>query len=142
MDGFLFVDKPAGPTSFDVVRRVRKLLGVAKAGHAGTLDPLASGLLICAVGNATRLLPYVPAEPKRYAFRMKFGSETDTLDREGTVVAEGGRVPGRGEVKGILKRFSGQLSQLPPKFSAVKVDGVRAYGLARKKQEFNLCRVR
>lgn len=138
MDGFLFVDKAPGPTSFDVVRQVRRLLGGVKTGHAGTLDPLASGLLICAVGNATRLLPYVPAEPKRYAFGMTFGAETDTLDSEGAVVARGGRVPGGSEVEEILARFSGALSQVPPKFSAVNVGGERAYRLARKKRDFHL----
>ena len=138
MDGFLFVDKPSGPTSFAVVRQVRRALDGAKVGHAGTLDPCASGLLVCALGGATRLLPYLPSEPKRYAFGMRFGNETDTLDSEGAVVAQGGRMPGREELQAALGRFSGVIRQTPPKFSAVKVQGERAYDLARKHTEFEI----
>jgi tRNA pseudouridine55 synthase len=138
VDGFLFVNKPPGPTSFDIVRQVRKGLGGAKVGHAGTLDPLASGLLICGIGGATRLLPYLPAEPKKYSFGIRFGTETDTLDTEGTVVRDGGRVPSREEVEAALPRFTGDLSQTPPKYSAKKVQGERAYDLARKNCEFEL----
>jgi tRNA pseudouridine55 synthase len=138
VDGFLFVDKPSGPTSFDVVRQVRRALGGEKTGHAGTLDPLASGLLVCALGSATRLLPYLPSEPKRYSFGMRFGVETDTLDSEGTEVARGGRTPGQEELQAVLGRFSGVIGQTPPKFSAVKVHGERAYDLARKHREFEI----
>jgi tRNA pseudouridine55 synthase len=138
VDGFLFIDKPSGPTSFAVVRQVRRALDGAKVGHAGTLDPCASGLLVCALGGATRLLPYLPSEPKRYSFGMRFGSETDTLDSEGAVVAQGGRMPGREELQAALGRFSGVIRQTPPKFSALKVQGERAYKLARKHQEFEL----
>ena len=138
MDGFLFVDKPSGPTSFDVVRQVRRALGGEKTGHAGTLDPLASGLLVCALGSATRLLPYLPSEPKRYAFGMRFGIETDTLDSEGAMVAQGGHTPGREELQATLGRFTGVVRQTPPKFSAVKVNGERAYDLARKHLEFEI----
>jgi tRNA pseudouridine55 synthase len=138
VDGFLFVDKPSGPTSFAVVRQVRSALDGEKVGHAGTLDPCASGLLVCALGGATRLLPYLPSEPKRYAFGMRFGSETDTLDSEGAVVAQGGRVPDREELQAVLGRFSGVIRQTPPKFSAVKVNGERAYDLARKHTEFEI----
>lgn len=138
MDGFLFVDKPSGPTSFDVVRQVRLALGGEKTGHAGTLDPLASGLLVCGLGGATRLLPYLPSEPKRYAFGMRFGAETDTLDSEGTVVAQGGRMPAKEGLQAVLGRFTGVLRQTPPKFSAVKVQGERAYDLARKHREFKI----
>ena len=142
MDGFLFVNKPSGPTSFDIVRQVRKGLGGAKVGHAGTLDPLASGLLICGIGDATRLLPYLPAEPKKYAFGLRFGAETDTLDTEGTIVKGGGRVPSWEEVEAALPRFTGELLQTPPKYSAKKVRGRRAYDLARKQVEFELGRAR
>jgi tRNA pseudouridine55 synthase len=138
VDGFLFVDKPSGPTSFDVVREVRRALGGGKTGHAGTLDPLASGLLVCGLGTATRLLPYLPSEPKHYAFGMRFGIETDTLDSEGLVAAQGGRTPSREELQAALGRFTGVLRQTPPKFSAVKVQGKRAYDLARKHREFEL----
>jgi tRNA pseudouridine55 synthase len=138
VDGFLFVDKPAGPASFAVVKQVRSMLGGAKIGHAGTLDPLASGLLICALGSATRLLPYLPAEPKRYAFAVRFGSETDTLDADGAVTAEGGHFPSRKELEDVCVRFTGNVAQVPPRFSAVKVDGRRAYELARKNAEFEI----
>jgi tRNA pseudouridine55 synthase len=138
VDGFLFVDKPSGPTSFDVVRQVRLALGGEKTGHAGTLDPLASGLLVCGLGSATRLLPYLPSEPKRYAFGIRFGAETDTLDSEGSVVAQGGRLPAQEELQAVLGRFTGVVRQTPPKFSAVKVNGERAYDLARKHREFEI----
>ena len=142
MDGFLLVDKPSGPTSFDIVRQVRRALEGAKVGHAGTLDPLASGLLVCALGGATRLLPYLPAEPKKYSFGIRFGTETDTLDTEGAVIKDGGRVPAREEIVAALSRFVGELSQTPPKYSAKKVQGERAYDLARKRAEFELGQAR
>lgn len=137
MNGFFFIDKPAGPTSFDVVRQVRRACG-EKTGHSGTLDPQASGLLICAVGDATRLLPCLPAEPKRYLFGVQFGSETDTLDSEGSVVSEGGRVPLEEEVRAALPKFIGRVTQTPPRFSAVRVAGERAYDLARQRRTFEL----
>lgn len=138
MNGFFFLDKPRGPTSHDLVRQVRRCCNGVKAGHSGTLDPMASGLLICAVGDATRLLPYVPDEPKRYAFDMQFGTETDTLDAEGKVVASGGRVPDNDELAGAIPAFCGKISQTPPRFSAVRVDGERAYDLARADKDFEL----
>lgn len=137
MNGFFFIDKPTGPTSFDVVRQLRRACG-EKTGHSGTLDPQASGLLICAVGDATRLLPCLPAEPKRYSFGVKFGSETDTLDSEGTVVSGGGRVPSEEEVRAALPAFVGRITQTPPRFSAVRVAGARAYDLARQRRTFEL----
>ena len=138
MNGFILIDKPSGPTSHDIVRQVRRLCGGAKAGHSGTLDPLASGLLVCAVGDATRLLEFLPAEPKRYLFGITFGTETDTLDKEGKVVSGGGRVPSESEVSAVLPRFAGSIAQTPPKFSAVLVNGERAYDLARANREFTL----
>jgi len=138
MNGFFLIDKPSGPTSHDIVRQVRRLCGGAKAGHSGTLDPLASGLLLCAVGDATRLLPFLPAEPKRYSFGITFGTETDTLDSEGKVTAQGGRLPGAEEIAAALPRFVGAITQTPPRFSAVRVDGERAYHLARANREFTL----
>jgi tRNA pseudouridine55 synthase len=138
MNGFFFLDKPRGPTSHDLVRQVRRCCNEAKVGHSGTLDPMASGLLICAVGDATRLLPYVPDEPKRYAFGMQFGTETDTLDAEGKTVASGGRVPCKDELTGAIPVFCGKISQTPPRFSAVRVGGERAYDLARANRDFEL----
>jgi tRNA pseudouridine55 synthase len=137
LNGFFFIDKPSGPTSFDVVRMVRRACG-GKTGHSGTLDPQASGLLICAVGDATRLLPYLPMGPKRYSFGVKFGKETDTLDGEGTVTEEGGRVPSEQELRDALPRFTGSVTQTPPRFSAVRVAGERAYDLARARRDFEI----
>jgi tRNA pseudouridine55 synthase len=125
------IDKPSGPSSFAVVAQARKVFGVKKAGHAGTLDPMASGLLICAFDRSTRLIPYLPLEPKHYSFRIQFGTRTDTLDTEGKVVEEGGMIPDYDSVKKILDRFKGSYDQYPPEYSAVKIGGIRAYHLAR-----------
>ncbi len=138
MDGFLLVDKPIGPSSFAVVKRARNALSCDKVGHCGTLDPLASGLLVVAFGAATRLLPFLPQEPKRYRFRMKFGIETDTLDSEGVVTRQNGIVPGKDALIAALQKFVGGQMQTPPKFSAVKIDGKRAYRRARDKEEFEI----
>lgn len=100
-------------------------------GHAGTLDPQASGLLLVAIGTATRLLQYVPAEPKVYQFGIQFGSQTDSLDREGVMVYTGGKIPERSEIDIVLKKYCGEIMQTPPAFSAIKVNGVRSYKLAR-----------
>jgi tRNA pseudouridine55 synthase len=138
LDGFLLIDKEPGPSSFAVVNQIRRVLGCDKAGHSGTLDPQASGLLIIALGAATRLLPYLPLEPKRYRFGIQFGRQTDTLDSEGKVTADHGRVPGQPEIESALGGFCGEQRQTPPKFSAVKVDGRRAYDLARGNKDFDL----
>lgn len=136
MLGILVVDKPLGMTSHDVVGRVRRLLGTKRVGHAGTLDPLATGALVVAVGPATRFLQYLPLEPKVYEFTVRFGVETTTQDTEGEVVAEK-PVP-----DDLLQRlldampdFVGEIEQLPPMFSAVKKDGKPLYALARQGQE-------
>ena len=131
MDGFLCVNKPIGPSSFQIIDQLRRILQIKKIGHAGTLDPEASGLLLIAIGAATRLLQYVPAEPKVYQFGIQFGSQTDSLDREGEFVYTGGKIPERIEIEAILKKYSGELMQTPPAYSAIKVNGVRAYKLAR-----------
>lgn len=138
MDGFFLIDKPAGPTSFAVVKRIRSFCRRCKIGHAGTLDPAASGLLIIALGKATRLLEFLPTEPKLYTFTIRFGSVTDTLDTEGVVTHTGGRIPGEDEIRSILPRFLGKQMQTPPRFSALKVKGERAYDLARDNKDFSL----
>jgi tRNA pseudouridine55 synthase len=138
VDGFLLIDKPAGPTSFAVVKHVRSFCRRCKIGHAGTLDPAASGLLIIALGKATRLLEFLPTEPKLYTFTIRFGSVTDTLDTEGVVTHTGGRIPGEDEIRSILPRFLGKQMQTPPRFSALKVQGERAYDLARENKDFSL----
>jgi tRNA pseudouridine55 synthase len=138
LDGFLFIDKPCGPTSFGVVRQVRNLLGRAKVGHSGTLDPQASGLLICAVNNATRLLSLLPSEPKQYRFGVQFGKETDTLDGEGVSTASSNKIPTLQELNAALAACTGTQLQTPPRFSAIKINGRRAYELARLNKPFEL----
>lgn len=138
MDGFLLINKPCGPSSFQIVSKIRRALHVKKVGHAGTLDPLASGLLVIALGNATRLLQYIPSEPKVYQFGIQFGKQTDTLDSEGVVLCQSDIIPQESELRAVLQRFSGEQVQQPPAFSALKINGVRAYELARKGKDVQL----
>lgn len=138
MDGFLFIDKPSGPPSFALIKQLKPQCNRSKIGHAGTLDPAASGLLIIALGKATRLLEYLPGEPKVYEFECNFGVETDSLDNEGKVLRQDGRIPSQAELTTILPRFIGNQMQIPPRFSALKVLGERAYDLARKNEDFTL----
>jgi tRNA pseudouridine55 synthase len=132
MDGFICIDKPIGPSSFAVAQSVRKALNVRKAGHAGTLDPMASGLLVVAVGKCTRLLEYLTLEPKDYNFTVTFGASTDTLDAEGVIIATSDVLPPRERIEGVLKDFTGEIEQIPPQYSAIKIGGAPAYKLARK----------
>lgn len=129
--GLLLVDKPAGVTSHDVVARVRRALRTRRVGHAGTLDPFATGLLVCAVGQATRLLAYVLGEPKVYRTRVRFGASTDTDDVTGTVISEG-PAPQWTSLTAALASLTGALAQRPPAYSAKHVNGERAYALARR----------
>jgi tRNA pseudouridine55 synthase len=131
VNGFLCVNKPIGPSSFQIVSQLRRILNIKKIGHAGTLDPEASGLLVIAVGTATRLLQYLPSEPKVYEFGIKFGSQTDTLDREGTITDSGKPIPDLLSIEQVLPSFTGHISQIPPAYSALLINGVRAYQLAR-----------
>jgi tRNA pseudouridine55 synthase len=133
VDGVLVCDKPAGMTSHDVVARVRRLAGQRRVGHGGTLDPPATGVLVLALGRATRLLPYLPMEPKRYLARIAFGAETDTLDAAGTVTATADTAGlDEAAVRAALPGFLGPQQQLPPMVSAVKVAGERLYAKARR----------
>ncbi|NLE02810.1 MAG: tRNA pseudouridine(55) synthase TruB [Fibrobacter sp.] len=138
MDGFLCFNKPCGPSSFQIIHKLRKALGIKKIGHAGTLDPHATGLLVIAVGNATRLLQYIPNEPKVYRFSIQFGTETDTLDSEGKTTRSGGSLPEPQQLIQCIDTFKGEILQAPPQFSAVKTDGVRAYSRARSGEQFSL----
>lgn len=131
MNGFLCINKPQGPSSFQIVAKVRKALGIKKAGHAGTLDPDATGLLVIATGYATRLLQYIPNDPKVYRFGIQFGSQTDTLDSKGAVVFDNGTYPPLPDLIEVLTRYKGDIFQEPPAYSAKKIDGQRAYKLAR-----------
>jgi tRNA pseudouridine55 synthase len=128
--GFLLINKPQGPTSFDIVSKIRKKLGVKKVGHCGTLDPLAEGLLVVAVGNATRFIQYL-GDDKIYEFGIIFGQQTQTGDREGKVVKECGEIPTKEKLLEIIPDFCVEIMQTPPVFSAVKICGKRAYELAR-----------
>ncbi|MDX1689750.1 MAG: tRNA pseudouridine(55) synthase TruB [Acidimicrobiia bacterium] len=130
--GFLLVDKPSGWTSHDVVAKVRRLLGQKKVGHAGTLDPMATGLLVLAAGRATRLLRFVQAADKVYVARMQLGVATDTLDADGAVLSREPMDVAEDEIVAVAERFRGPIMQVPPMVSALKVEGRRLYDLARE----------
>lgn len=132
VDGWLIVDKPEGLTSTQVVSRARWAFDAKKAGHAGTLDPLATGLLAVAFGEATKTVPYAQEGLKTYRFTARWGVATTTDDREGEIVARSDRRPDRAEIEAILPRFTGDIMQTPPVYSAIKVEGERAYELARR----------
>lgn len=136
--GWVVVDKPLGLTSAQVVNRVKKALNVKKIGHGGTLDPLATGLLPLAVGEATKLVSFAMEGEKTYRFTVKWGEATTTEDQEGVVVQTSPVVPTENQIKGILAQFLGDIDQMPPKYSALKVKGQRAYELARNNQVFDL----
>lgn len=129
-DGLLLVDKPAGVTSHDVVLAARRAFGERRIGHAGTLDPFATGLLILLLGRATRLLPHLDGVPKEYRATIAFGRETDTDDLAGQTVREASP-PRREAVEAALSRLTGTLQQVPPAYSAKRVQGRRAYDAAR-----------
>ncbi|MGE3179837.1 MAG: tRNA pseudouridine(55) synthase TruB [Vicinamibacterales bacterium] len=134
LDGLLVVDKPAGPTSHDVVARVRRLLGERRIGHAGTLDPLATGVLVLVVGRATRLAQFMSGDEKAYDATVRLGVATDTYDADGTPVGDPytGPWPGRDLVTAALDGFLGTHLQAPPRYSAKKIAGQRSYALARR----------
>jgi tRNA pseudouridine55 synthase len=129
--GFLVVDKPAGITSNQVVGEVKRATGVKKVGHAGTLDPMATGTLVLAVGNVTRLIKHLQEQPKEYVATAQFGVATDTLDAEGAVLSREPMDISAEEVESLVARFTGTISQVPPMVSALKKDGRRLYELAR-----------
>jgi len=132
ISGLLLIDKPAGITSFDVVRRVRRALKVKKVGHLGTLDPFATGLLPLALGEATKLAQFLLEEPKTYRATLKLGAETDTQDLTGRITRESEALPALEEIYQAAGTFVGEIDQVPPKFSAVHHQGTRLYKLARQ----------
>lgn len=136
--GWLIFDKPKGMNSTRAVGLVKSLYDAAKAGHAGTLDPLATGVLPIALGEATKTVPFVVEGSKVYRFTVRFGIETDTDDAEGKVTASTDRRPSSPEIEATLPRFTGEIIQVPPRFSALKVEGARAYELARDEEQFEL----
>jgi tRNA pseudouridine55 synthase len=135
ISGWLVVDKPAGLTSSDVVNKVRRAFDARKAGHAGTLDPAATGVLAIAFGEATKTVPYVTDAMKAYRFTVRLGAETNTDDAEGEVVRTSDLRPDDSAIKEALTAFVGDIEQVPPAFSAVKIDGERAYKRARDGEE-------
>ncbi len=131
MFGLLNIHKPQGPTSHDMVARVRRGTKIKKIGHAGTLDPMATGVLVLCIGLATRLSEYVMNSPKTYLARLHFGVETDTYDADGAVTAENPAPVARATVESALDLFRGEILQVPPMYSAIQKDGRRLYDLAR-----------
>jgi tRNA pseudouridine55 synthase len=135
VNGWVILDKPVGATSTHAVSLVKRAFHAKKAGHAGTLDPLASGILPLALGEATKTVPFVMDGQKAYRFTVKWGEQTNTDDTEGQVIATSDKRPSEADITALLPRFIGEIMQLPPKFSAIKVDGERAYDLARDGEE-------
>jgi tRNA pseudouridine55 synthase len=136
--GWIALDKAAGETSTDAVAALKRMFRAKKAGHAGTLDPLASGILPIAFGEATKTVPFVMEGEKTYRFTVRWGSETDTDDTEGKPTGESETRPSRAEIEAVLPEFSGTIEQVPPKFSALKIAGERAYDLAREGENIEL----
>jgi tRNA pseudouridine55 synthase len=136
--GWIVLDKPVGMTSTHAVSVIKRLFTAKRAGHAGTLDPLASGILPLALGEATKTVPFVMDGRKRYRFTVQWGEERDTDDAEGRVLGASDQRPTGDAVRGCLRAFTGTIAQVPPKFSAIKIEGERAYDLARDGQEVAL----
>jgi tRNA pseudouridine55 synthase len=136
--GWLVLDKPSGMTSTQAVGAVRRAFNAQKAGHAGTLDPLATGILPIALGEATKTVPFAVDGEKKYRFTVRWGVETDTDDSEGKTVKASDTRPSRESIEAILPRFTGEIMQAPPAFSAIKIDGERAYDLAREGQRIDI----
>lgn len=132
MDSIILIDKPAGMTSFKVTSAVRRKLGIKKAGHAGTLDPMASGVLPVMTGRATRLIDIIPDEKKRYVAGFLLGLTTDTLDNEGKVLTDQPVDVTDEQIAAAVQSFCGEINQMPPMYSALKKDGVKLYELARR----------
>ncbi|MEP5728675.1 MAG: tRNA pseudouridine(55) synthase TruB [Sulfitobacter sp.] len=138
ISGWLVVDKPAGPTSTAVVNKVRWALDAKKAGHAGTLDPEATGVLAVALGEATKTVPFITEALKAYEFTVRLGLSTNTDDAEGEVIQSSDSRPDDEAIKAALAGFIGDIEQVPPQFSAVKIDGERAYKRARDGEEMEI----
>jgi tRNA pseudouridine55 synthase len=138
-DGLIIIDKPAGPTSHDVVQRVRKVLGTRRVGHGGTLDPDATGVLLVAAGQATRFFPFLSKENKVYEGRIRLGFATDTRDASGRPVSEEcPDLPGPADLSSAMKAFEGDILQMPPRYSAKKIAGKPVYKMARADEDFTL----
>jgi len=132
MNGIIIIDKPGGWTSHDVIAKLRRLLGERRIGHSGTLDPMATGVLPVFVGRATRAVEFLDGADKEYMAGLRLGISTDTQDITGTVLSERAHNVRQSELEAVLPRFRGEISQLPPMYSAVKIGGKKLYELARK----------
>ena len=137
-NGWLVIDKPSGLTSFQIIKVIRRLYSIKKAGHAGTLDPLATGILPVALGEATKTIPYAMDTDKTYHFTVCWGEDRDTNDSDGRVVATSTQRPSEDSIINALQNFKGKFAQVPPNYSAVKVNGQRAYKLAREEKPLQL----
>ena len=138
INGWIIVDKPTGMTSTAVVNKIKRAFGARKAGHAGTLDPSATGVLAIALGEATKTIPYVIKREKSYIFEVKFGEATDTDDSEGKIIRRSKKRPSEQDILAAIQLFQGEIQQTPPLFSAVKINGKRAYSLARRGEDFDI----
>ena len=136
--GWIFVNKPKNVSSFDVIRQLKKIFSIKRIGHAGTLDPLATGILPIAFGSATKTIPYLVSSKKEYRFSISWGIRTTTHDMEGEVVDKSNFVPSKEDILDAMSDFKGEFYQRPPKYSAVKINGQRAYKLARSGIDFNI----
>ncbi len=136
--GFLNIYKEKGMTSFDVIRELRKKFNIKKIGHTGTLDPLAEGVLVVAVGEATKLIEFLMNEEKRYSAKVMLGEKSDTYDAEGKIEKVNDKKPDFEEITKVLNFFEGPIEQIPPKYSAIKIKGKKAYEMARKGEKFEM----
>ncbi len=138
IDGWINLDKPVGLSSTQAMAKVRRALNAQKAGHAGTLDPLATGVLPIALGEATKTIPYIQDGVKTYSFTITWGEQRDTDDAEGDIIATSDIRPTKEQIKAALTDFIGETEQTPPRFSAIKINGQRAYDLARGGEDFEI----
>lgn len=136
--GFVNIIKPTGETSSNVVCKIKKILGIKKVGHLGTLDPAASGVLPIAFGKATKFFDYFLTKDKEYVAVVKFGIETDTLDSFGQIIKVENKTISETEIKAVIKRYIGKVKQIPPKYSAIKINGKKACDLAREGKNFEI----
>lgn len=138
INGWIILDKPQGVSSNQALRKIQYLLHAKKAGHIGTLDPFATGVLPLAFGEATKLISYLEGSEKTYEFTLKFGEATTTDDTEGKICNTSPKIPTEKEILAILPQFIGEITQIPPKFSAIHINGQRAYDLARQGVDFEI----
>ena len=138
INGWIILDKPQGISSNQALRKIQYMLHAKKAGHIGTLDPFATGVLPLAFGEATKLIPYLEGTEKIYEFNLKFGQATNTDDTEGEITETSDIIPTKKEIEAIIPSFIGEISQIPPKYSAVHINGERAYALARAGKDFTI----